>query len=830
MMEEKDTKGKSMWTLPISGMSCASCAAKIENALSALQGIENVSVNLATSAASFRSEKGSSALPLVIKTIRDAGYDVPLEKITIPVEGMSCASCVQKIEHSLKKVAGVMDASVNIGTEKASVSYIPGRVGLQDLKHAIESAGGYRVGRVEKEEKLSFPGEKEYLTLKRRLIVGIVLTAIILIGSFKDHLPGLQAIPDEWNRIVLLILTVPVMFWAGLSFFVRAYSGLKHFSADMNTLIAVGTLSAFLYSAAATFFPGYFESAGQRAEIYFDTAAVIITLILLGRMLEAKAKGRTSEAIRKLMDIQPKIARVIREGREVDLPIEEVVLEDVIIVRPGEKIAVDGVVVSGSSSADESMITGESIPVEKKEGDPVIGGTINKTGSFRFRATRVGKETALAQIIRMVQEAQGSKAPIQKMADRVAGIFVPVVILIALLTFLAWIILPREAAFTLALLNFVAVLIIACPCALGLATPTAVMVGTGRGAEMGILIRDAGALETLHRIDTIVLDKTGTITKGEPSVTDIITSDSIEEDHLLRLAASCEKVSEHPLAESIVKEARSRDLALEEPSEFKAFSGHGVEADVAGRKVLLGNSTFMKERKIDISSLMEKAEILSLEGKTPMFVAIDGNLAGLIAVADTLKEDSRESIRKLEQMGLEVIMVTGDNRKTAEAIARSVGLHHVLSEVLPAEKESEVKKLQDQGKIVAMVGDGINDAPALARADVGIALGTGTDIAMESSDVTLIKGSLSSVEKAISLSRATMKTIKQNLFWAFAYNTLGIPIAAGILYPLFNSGGLIGPLMGWQGFLNPMIASAAMAFSSVSVVSNSLRLKRKKIN
>lgn len=816
-------------TFPVTGMSCASCVAKIEKSLSKLKRVKEVSVNLATHSATIVHQNDAPDLTLFIHTVKEAGYDVPLETMRIPIEGMNCASCVQKVEHALKKVNGVVEASVNIGTESATIQYISELAHFNDFKKAIESSGGYRVGEREEQEGPSLSAEREYMILKRKLLLAIVITSIILIGTYRDFIPGFQNVSEGLIKVILFVLTIPVMFWAGSQFFSRAYSSLKHFSADMNTLISVGTLSAFLYSTFATFFPQLFETAGQEAEIYFDTAAVIITLILLGKVLEAKAKGRTSEAIKKLIGLKAKTAHVTRNGEELDLPVEEVIPGDIITVKPGEKIPVDGILLSGSSSVDESMITGESFPVAKKEGDSVIGATINKVGSFKFRATKVGKETALAQIIKMVRDAQASKAPIQRMADKVAGIFVPFVIGVALLTFLLWLILTTESPLTVALLNFVAVLIIACPCALGLATPTAVMVATGRGAEMGILIKNAQALETLHKIDTIILDKTGTITEGKPSVTDIYTTGAFEENYLLKLAASCEKVSEHPLADAILKEAQSKNLILEEPFHFQSISGYGVEANVGGRNILIGNRKLMEERNIDISHLKEKAGVFSFAGKTIMFVSVDNEAAGMIAVADTLKEDSEDAIKELRTRGITVAMITGDKKETAEAMARKVGIDIVLSEVLPQDKAHEVKKLQEKGNVIAMVGDGINDAPALAQANVGIAIGTGTDIAMESSDITLIKGSLSNVAKAIKLSTATMKTIKQNLFWAFAYNTLGIPIAAGILYPLFHSGGAFGPILEWQGLLNPMVASAAMAFSSVSVISNSLRLKRKTI-
>jgi Cu+-exporting ATPase len=585
----------------------------------------------------------------------------------------------------------------------------------------------------------------------------------------------------------------------------------------MNTLIAVGTMAAYLYSVAATLFPSFFRKAGIAPAVYFDTSAFIIALILFGRVLEARAKTQTSEAIKKLMGLQPKTARVIREDGEKDILIEEVLVGDLIIVRPGERIPVDGIVEEGRSSVDESMITGESMPVRKAPGDEVIGATLNKTGSFRFRATKVGKDTALAQIIKLVQEAQGSKAPIQRLADVISGYFVPVVISIAIGTFIIWFDFGPRPSLTFALLNFVAVLIIACPCALGLATPTAVMVGTGKGAENGILIKGGESLETIHKVDTILFDKTGTLTEGEPELTDIVPSPSFKEDELLRLAAAAEKGSEHPLGEAILKKARDKSQEIAEPEDFKAVEGHGVEAQVKGRKVHLGNAKFMGELGVDIQAWEKRAEELSAEGKTVIYAGVDGKAAGLLAVADTLKENSAEAVEKLKKLGLDVVMMTGDHPRTAEAISRKVGIKKVISEVLPEDKVHEIKKLQETGRKVAMVGDGINDAPALAQADVGISIGTGTDVAMEASDITLIRGDLRAVVSAIELSKKTIKVIKQNLFWAFFYNVVGIPVAAGILYPFFHV------------LLNPIIASAAMAFSSVSVVSNSLRLKRVKI-
>ncbi|MBN2199472.1 MAG: copper-translocating P-type ATPase, partial [Candidatus Aminicenantes bacterium] len=588
-------------------------------------------------------------------------------------------------------------------------------------------------------------------------------------------------------------------------------------TADMNTLVTVGTLSAYFYSAAATLFPALFRRAGIAPAVYFDTSAFIIALILFGRLLEAGAKGRTSEAIRRLAGLQPRTAFVIRDGAEIEIPIADVQVGDLVLVRPGERIPVDGTVEEGRSSVDESMITGESMPVVKGPGNLVVGATLNKTGSFRFRATKVGRDTALAQIIRLVREAQGSKAPIQRLADVIAGYFVPVVISIAILTFVVWFVFGPEPPLTLALLNFVAVLIIACPCALGLATPTAVMAGTGKGAENGILIKGGESLETVHRVDTILFDKTGTLTKGEPEVTDIVPAPPFDEESLLWLAAAVEKPSEHPLGEAVLRKAREKGLEVDEARDFQAVEGQGVEAVVDGKRVMLGNSRLMADRGADVGALAGRAESFAAEGKTAVFAAVDGRPAGLLAVADTLKDHSAEAVAGLQKLGLEVIMLTGDHRKTAEAIAALAGIRRVIPEVLPGDKVSEIKKLQEAGRRVAMVGDGINDAPALAQADVGIAIGTGTDIAMEASDITLIRDDLRAVASAIALSKQTLRVIKQNLFWAFFYNVAGIPIAAGVLYPFF---GLL---------LNPIIASAAMAFSSVSVVSNSLRLRRFKL-
>ncbi|HEU5393540.1 MAG TPA: heavy metal translocating P-type ATPase [Candidatus Methylomirabilis sp.] len=739
------------------------------------------------------------------------------EKVTIPISGISCASCVATIEGALRETPGVISASVNLATNAATVEFVPAAASLQNLRRAIRDVGyeplevpeGASTTDHEKAAR-----EREIRTLKTKLAVGVALSVPVFLGSFPEWFPWLPRILT--NFWILLLLTAPVQFWAGAQFYRGFWAALRHKASDMNTLIAVGTSAAYLYSVAMTVAPDFFRSRGIAPAVYFDTAAVIITLILLGRLLEAISKGRTSEAIKRLMGLQARTARIIRDGVETDIPVEDVRIGDLVVVRPGEKVPVDGVVRLGASAVDESMLTGESIPVEKRSGDPVIGATLNKTGTFRFEATKVGKDTVLAQIIKLVEEAQGSKAPIQRMADYVASIFVPTVIGIAVLTFAVWLVLGPRPAFLFGLLNFVAVLIIACPCALGLATPTAIMVGTGRGAEHGILIRGGESLETAHRLTAVVFDKTGTLTEGKPSVTDLVARDGLTEADLLCLAASLEKGSEHPLGEAIVREAAVRGLALSAADAFEAVPGRGVRGEVAGRKVLLGNDRMLAEEGIAPGALAAEAEHLAAAGKTPMFVAVDGRAVGVIAVADTLKPGSREAVERLHRLGIQVVMLTGDNRRTAEAIARGVGIDRVQAEVLPEDKAAVVKGLQAEGHVVAMVGDGINDAPALAASDIGIAMGTGTDVAMEAAGITLVKGDLRGVVTSIELSRRTLRTIKQNLFWAFIYNVLGIPVAAGVLYPLFGV---------WLDHM-PMIAAAAMAFSSVSVVTNSLRLRR----
>ena len=827
MMQATATSSGRRLDFGILGMSCASCVSAVERALATVPGVRVVAVNLAAERGSVQYDPDVAEPAMLMRAVKDAGYTPIVEKVTIPISGISCATCVATIEEALRRSPGVVSATVNFATNAATVEFVPVAATVADLRRTIREAGyepleaaeGSALADHEKTAR-----EQEIRILKRKLAVGIVLSVPIVLGSMRHWFPWVPEILQ--NFWALWALTTPVQFWVGAQFYRGAWAALRHRTSDMNTLIAVGTSAAYFYSLAMTIAPGFFRTRGITPAVHYETAAVIITLILLGRLLEAIAKGRTSEAIKRLMGLQPKTARVVRDGEETDVPLDEVRIGDRVVVRPGEKIPVDGIVREGVSAVDESMLTGESLPVEKRPGDGVIGATLNKTGTFRFEATKIGKETVLAQIIRLVEEAQGSKAPIQRLADRVAGVFVPTVIGIAVLTFLVWLAVGPSPAFLFAMLNFVAVLIIACPCALGLATPTAIMVGTGKGAELGILIRNGASLETTHKVTTVVFDKTGTLTKGEPEVTDILRAASRETraeteepraasaEELLRVAASLERGSEHPLGEAIVTRAKKQGLTLSEVTEFEAVPGLGVRGRVDGRTVLLGNARFLAESGFDVHSLAPAADELAAQGKTPMFVAVDGRAAGLIAVADTLKERSVEAVQALHRLGLELVMITGDNRRTAAAIATQVGIDRVLAEVLPEQKAGEIRKLQAEGKIVAMVGDGINDAPALAQADVGIAIGTGTDVAMEASDITLIRGDLTSVVTAIELSKRTIRTIRQNLFWAFLYNVLGIPIAAGVLYPFT---GLL---------LDPMIGSAAMALSSVSVVSNSLRLRR----
>jgi Cu+-exporting ATPase len=759
---------------------------------------------------------------------------VALESLTLSIRGMTCAACVARVEKALRGVDGVADAAVNFAAETATVR--GAGLGVDALKKAVASAGYGVAGVVEGEggeDEERAERERAYRSLRLRLAVSAVLSALVMGLSLGDHVPGLDAVPYRTAGVLMFLLTTPVLFWCGWRFLTGFWTALRHGTADMNSLIAVGTSAAYLYSAVATFFPEAFGPATHHVQrhapssgfwsflasaplvhYYYDTTAMIIALILLGRLLEARARGRASEAIRKLMGLRPKTARIRREGAEMDVPAQDVRVGDGVVVRPGESLPVDGIILEGASTLDESMLTGEGLPVDKTRGDEVTGGTVNQTGSFVYRATRVGADTALSQIVRLVREAQGSKAPVQRQADRIAAVFVPIVFGVAVATFLVWYLARPDLGPSFALINFISVLIIACPCALGLATPAAVMVGTGRGAELGVLIKGGEALETAGRVTSVVLDKTGTITRGRPEVTDLLPAPGMDAGDLLRAAASAERRSEHPLGQAIVRKAGAQELTLAEPQGFQSLSGHGIEAAVEGRRVLVGNRRLMAERGVEIEALAAQAEGLSARGGTSLFVAFDGRAAGLIGVADGIKPEAKDAIARLREMGLDVAMLTGDNPRAAGAVAGEVGIQKVLAEVLPQDKAERVRALRAEGRVVAMVGDGINDAPALASADVGIAIGTGTDVAVESADIALMSGDLRGVGTAIALSRRMMRTIRQNLFWAFAYNVVGIPVAAGVLYPFT---GLL---------LHPVLASAAMAFSSVSVVANSLRLRR----
>jgi len=820
MADKTNSKKVDKASIHITGMTCTTCAATIKKGLSQTPGVEQADVSFASEKASVEYDPTKVDLAKIKNTVSQLGYGVATRKSIFPVGGMTCASCVARVEEALSSVPGVVSASVNLASEKATVEYLEG-TGLADMRRAVKDAG-YELGpEAQALGDVTTAAQREVRVIRNRFIVAAILAAIIMALGFSPSFAG--------KPYLLWALATPVQFWAGLRFYRGAWGALKHKTSDMNTLIAVGTSVAYFYSLIAVIFPGLFATGVLEPHLYFDTSAMIITLILLGRFLEARAKGQTSEALKKLIGMQPKTALVVHEGEQREISVEDVRVGDIILVRPGERIPVDGIVREGYSSVDESMITGESIPVEKKVGDEVIGATINKTGSFQFEASKVGKDTTLARIVRMVEEAQGSKAPVQRLADVIASYFVPAVIGIAIVTFVVWYFVGPAPALTFALLNFVAVLVIACPCALGLATPTAIIVGTGKGAEHGILIKNGEALERAHQINTVLLDKTGTLTRGEPVVTDIISAHSFSQEEVLQLAASAEHNSEHPLGEAVVQAALEKKLELSPSSDFNAIPGQGIEASVKGKKLFLGNLKLMEEQGLPLNGLEPKAAELLEEGKTVMLLGLDSQVAGIIALADTLKPGAREALQALHKMGIETAMLTGDNRRTAEAIAQEAGIDRVLAEVLPEHKAREVKKLQEEGKVVAMVGDGINDAPALAQADVGIAIGTGTDVAMETGDITLISGDLMGVVTAISLSKRTMRTIKQNLFWAFAYNTALIPIAAGVLYLAFGNIGVPSGLrfvLGEYGFLNPILAAVAMAASSITVVSNSLRLRR----
>ena len=798
--------------LTVEGMHCASCVARIETALAGVEGVEEASVNLATGkAAVLGSDLDRAALAAAVDR---AGYSIAESiepaRLRLAIDGMHCASCVNRVEEELALIPGVTEAAVNLATGEATVSYEPGRAAVGDLVAAVARAG-YR-GRPPAEPSPADETEPERragaeVRLLRRRFAFAAVVGALLIGLTFVWSP-LEERATMW---LMLALATPTQLWAGWPIYAGAWKVGRHGSADMNTLIALGTGVAFVYSLVATAAPGLIVGPGELPDVYFETAAVITALVLLGRLLEARAKAGTTAAIRKLIALRPRTARVVRGGTEIEIPADRVEVGDEIVVRPGERVPVDGQVTDGRSTIDESMLTGESVPVEKQAGDEVIGATVNRAGSFTFRATRVGRDTALAQIIRLVEETQGSKIPIQRLADRVSARFVPVVMAIATAAFALWLV--SGSSFTEAMLAAVAVLIVACPCALGLATPTAIMVGTGRGAEMGVLVRSGAALESAKGLEVIVLDKTGTLTTGAPQVTDVVTTDDIDADALLALAASAESRSEHPLGKAIVQAARERRLEVAPIESFGAAVGHGVTATARGTAVAAGSARHLGELGIDVAALADHAERLEEEGKTAVYVAANGSAKGIIAVADTLKPEAPEAVAELKRLGLEVMMLTGDNRRTAEAIAAHAGIDRVLADVLPGDKVAEVRRLQAEGRRVAMVGDGINDAPALAQADVGIAIGTGTDIAIEASDITLLSGDLRKVAAPIALSRQTMRTIKQNLVGAFAYNTSLIPVAAGVLYPV------------WGITLDPILAAAAMAASSVTVVVNALRLR-----
>ena len=811
--------------LPITGMTCAACANRIERSLAKTEGVKKANVNFATARATVEYDPAVLGVRKLVETVKDVGYGTTGQARAdfIVDDSARPSGSAQPLERYLNSLPGVVTSSFNLGTMQVGVDYIVGATDSDVLRRAIEDFG-YRVRETNDASTSASEDEareSEYLDLRRRFAIAAVLSLPVLIMAMSHG--RIALLETRWSSWIQLALTTPVVLYCGAQFYRGAWAAFRHRAADMNTLIAIGTGAAYLYSVVATVAPhAVGGSSGQMpgmsgamAPVYFEAAGVIIVLILLGRMLEARAKGRTSDAIRKLAKLQAKTARVVRDGREFEIDVEEVVPGDLIEVRPGEKIPVDGVIRDGASAVDESMLTGESMPVEKSAGSAVFGATINRTGAFRFEATKVGKETALQQIVKLVQDAQGSKAPIARLADVISGIFTPIVLCIAVATFAGWFILgPEETRFTLALVNFVAVLIIACPCALGLATPTAIMVGTGRGAESGVLVKGGEILERAHKVSTIVLDKTGTITQGRPDVTAVVPNAGFTIEALLRLAASAERRSEHPSGQAIVRHAMEQGISLAEPEGFSSVPGKGIEAIVDGRRVLAGNEGMMRDRALGIAAASSDAQELAGKGMSPLFIAVDGGFAGIIAVADQVKPESASAIAALGKMQLRVIMLTGDNRQTADAIARRVGIETVIAEVLPEGKADEVKRLQAGGHLVAMVGDGINDAPALAQADLGIAIGTGTDVAIEASDITLVRGDLRGVVTALALSRATIRTVKQNLFWAFIYNVIGIPIAAGLLYPV----------TGW--LLSPVIASAAMSLSSVSVVTNSLRLRR----
>lgn len=820
--------------LSISGLTDPAIATEVEATLRSVAGVANVCVDLITGEATLQvSPKDPPTPDALISAVQATGQHISTEKTNLTIDGMTCASCVMHIEHALNGIAGVQMAQVNLATEKASVVFVPGFVSMGAMRIAIEDAGyqlsgGAGDGSTDEDELERLSRTRELQEFRAKAVFSLFLGAIILMGNMEEAFPWMPHVLQ--NRYVLWAMATPVVFWAGWGFFTSGIGALRHRTSNMFTLIAIGTGTAYLFSAAVTISPEIFEAKGMESTVYFDTAAIIVGLILLGRYLESRARGQTSEAIRRLIELQAKTARVLRNGKEESISIKQVAVGDLVVIRPGERIPVDGTIIDGSSAVDESMLTGESLPVEKTIGSEVFGATTNKTGAFTFRAAKVGNDTILSQIIRLVEEAQGSKAPIQKTVDVVASYFVPIVVALAAIAFLIWYAFGPSPSLTYAMLTFVAVLIIACPCALGLATPTAIMVGTGVGASSGVLIRNAEALEIAGKIQIVVLDKTGTLTFGKPSVTDIIPV-GISEEKLLRLTASAEWDSEHALAEAIITAAHERNVDLEEARNFGAIPGQGISATIGNTVVTIGNSSLMSSMDIALGEREGDASRLAGTGKTPVYIAADGKLIGLIAIADTIKPEAAEVVTQLRNIGIEPVMLTGDNHRTAEAIGQQLGIRQIFADVLPQDKSAKVKEMQDRGLSVAMVGDGINDAPALAQADIGIAMGTGTDVAMEAAGVTLLQGNLNGVLTSFNLSRATIRTIRQNLFWAFFYNTALIPIAAGVFYPIFSLWGRgvpseLGFMFGELGFLNPILAAGAMALSSVSVISNSLRLRR----
>ena len=842
MAVTEQTQEEQSISLVVQGMTCAACVWRIEEAVTRIPGVREAAVNLATERARVTYDPAVVTPAHIAHAVTDAGYTPAVVKRTLRVGGMQDASAVSRLEAALRAVPGVLRADLNLAAENAFIAYLPDVTDMAALNSSVAEAGyTLEAAGHEPETALGGPaqatGSAEQRAMKTRLGIALALSLLVLLGSMGSVLfPSLRGWWGE-NPYLLWALATPVQFWVGWRFYRGAWATLRHLTFDMNALIVMGTSAAYFYSVAAVLAPGFFISQAVNGEmpLYFDTAAVIITLILLGRYLEARAKRQTAAAIRELMDFQPQMARIVREGTPLEVPVATLAVGDVVQVRPGERVPVDGLVLEGQSAVDESMLTGESMPVEKTPGDEIVGGTLNTIGAFTFRATRIGRDTALARIVRLIEEAQGSKAPLQRLADRIAARFVPAVISVALVTFFAWYLLGPEPALTRALLAFVAVLIIACPCALGLATPTAVMVAMGAGAAKGVLVRDSEALERLHNVTTVVLDKTGTLTQGKPEVTDVIAVDRMDsglrrydepgdsspqsiasesEAEMLRLAAAAEQASEHPLSQAVVRAALAKSLTLPPAREFIAAPGRGIRAEVAGKLIRVGNQAYMEESGVDLGENAARARSFHAEGKTALFVAVDGILAGVIAVADTLKPSAAPTVQSLRERGLTVMMLTGDAARTAQAIAGQLAIEHVSAEVLPGQKAAAIEARQAAGEVVAMVGDGINDAPALARADVGIALGAGADVALEAADITLMGDNLSGLETAFALSLATRRTIWQNLGWAFGYNVVLIPVAAGVLYPFI---GIV---------LNPMLAAAAMAFSSVSVVMNSLRLRR----